>query len=310
MKPITFRDVGGARKTISRSAVKIAWRWFVRFITTGMMLFPLMAGAQTFGDQGVKKVTEYGAGNLVDIAAGRVPGYSAVHKFGNNLACSTSEEDIWSQGGQYQFPISTSVVQIAAGGNAADTAAGAGARSIQIEGLGTDWLPASARLDTNGASASLVSTVAFSRVNRAFVVDVGTYSSVIASAANVGQITVISTETGHTMVAIVAAKGQSQMGIFTIPANKTGYLMSAQFNTSATISTTVSIYKRENADDVTTPFSPKRLVTKSDELRGSDNHEFRVPIKILAKTDIWATCLAASGSPAATAEFDIVLEDN
>ena len=315
MKPISFRDVRGTRKTIAHSPAKIAWRWLVRFFTTGLMLSPLFLQAQSFERPGATPIYSTSTINVFDddgigIVSGRMPGKKAIHKFGNNVACSTTEEDIWAAGGQYPFQISTSVVQIQAGGNAADTAAGAGAQKIVIEGLGTDWTEISNEIATNGANASLVSTSAFIRVNRAYVVDVGTYSNVTATASNVGDITIISTGTGNILAAIRATKGQTQNSAYTVPAGKTGYLVGAQFNTSATISTTVSIYKRENADDVTTPFSPKRLVSQSDELRGSDNHEFRVPIKILAKTDIWATCLAASGSPAATAEFDIVLEDN
>lgn len=307
-KPLTITRENGTQEWIGfqPSLGARLLRWFAGiFAVVLVAAVPAMA---QFNQGGATRGGSPGGG--IDIAVGNLPGYSSLHKFGNNTACSIVEEDIWLAGGQYQFPISTSVVQIVSGGNAADTAAGTGARSIQIEGLGTDWRMASARLDTAGASASLVSTVAFIRVNRAFVVDIGTYSSIIASAANVGLITVISTATGNTVVAIGAAKGQSQMGIYTIPAGKTGYLVSTQFNVSATISTTVSLYKRENADDVVSPFSSKRLLVQNDELRGVDDRELIVPVKLSAKTDIWATCLAVSGTPAATVEFDIIMKDD
>jgi hypothetical protein len=87
-------------------------------------------------------------------------------------------------------------------------------------------------------------------------------------------------------------------------------MVNLAFNTSATISTTVSMYRRENADDVVTPFSPKRLISQHDELRGVDNGSIHSPVRLSAKTDIWATCLAVSGTPAASVDYDIILEDN
>lgn len=56
MKPITFRDAAGRKHTIKHSPLKIAWRWLVRLITTGMMLLPLMANAQTYFKPGITPV--------------------------------------------------------------------------------------------------------------------------------------------------------------------------------------------------------------------------------------------------------------
>lgn len=61
MKAITFRDARGIKKTVKHSPFKIAWRWLVRFITTGLMLFPLIAFGQSFTDVGLKKIDHAGA---------------------------------------------------------------------------------------------------------------------------------------------------------------------------------------------------------------------------------------------------------
>lgn len=246
----------------------------------------------------------------IELAAGRVAGYSAIHKFGMNPACSTSEEDVWGQGGDYQFQTSTSVVRIRAGGNAADTAAGLGARSIRIEGLDGNFNFQTNLLATNGASASLVSTGAFIRVNRAYVVDIGTTAVSATAGGNVGDIVVESTATGHAVISILASRGQSQAALYTIPANKTGWLLSASVNVSGNKPTSIYVYRRENADDFTSPYSSRRVIDGFDELQGFADHPYPIPTILRAKTDIWFTCKTLSGASVTSVDFDIVLENN
>ena len=58
------------------------------------------------------------------------------HQFGRNVACGTSYTPV-SDIGVYRTPQvgSATALRIKAGGNAADTAAGAGARSVRLTGI-------------------------------------------------------------------------------------------------------------------------------------------------------------------------------
>lgn len=69
------------------------------------------------------------------LAAGAWPEVTSDRKFGDNPAVGTTYEIIESGGGVYPWPTSAQPVRIRAGGNAADTAGGAGARSILVTGL-------------------------------------------------------------------------------------------------------------------------------------------------------------------------------
>ena len=103
----------------------------------------------------------------LDVARNRWSAITSVHKFGENPAVGTTEEDIWFGGGLYNWLQSAATVRIAAGGNAADDSAGAGAREIQVEGLDSNWDEATELITTNGASASTATSTSFIRVNRA-----------------------------------------------------------------------------------------------------------------------------------------------
>ena len=77
---------------------------------------------------------------LTEVERGNVEGYSLVHKYGRNPAVGNGSEDgILQAAANFTFRTSATTFRIAAGGNAADTSAGAGAREITIQGI-TDAL--------------------------------------------------------------------------------------------------------------------------------------------------------------------------
>ena len=72
-------------------------------------------------------------------------------------------------------------LRIKAGGNAADTAAGAGCREITITGLDSTGLVISAALATAGASASAATTASFFRINSIDITAMGTALSTMST---------------------------------------------------------------------------------------------------------------------------------
>jgi len=242
----------------------------------------------------------------LDVSRGVIDGHSGVLKFGRNEAVSTIEEDIWSPGGIYPFPTAAEAVRVKAGGNAADNARGSGAHAVMIEGLDQNWTEASEAVTLAGSRAGATTQTRFIRVFRAYVTDVGTYGG-----NNIGNIDIESTTSLNTLCRIAAGVGQSQMAIYTIPAGKTGYLKRLHLVTESSANGNFRIWQRKNADDVTAPFSGKRLVFATDNLNRLFQVEYTHYMSFPAKTDIWVSGSVRGGNKTSmAASFDLILVDN
>jgi len=242
----------------------------------------------------------------LNVSRGVIDGYSGVRKFGRNEAVSTVEEDIWSAGGIYPFPTVAEPVRVRAGGDAADSARGSGARAVMIEGLDQNWTEASEAVTLAGSRAGAPTQTRFIRVYRVYVTDVGTYGG-----NNIGNINIESTSSLDTLSRIAAGIGQSQMAIYTIPAGKTGYLKRLHLVTESSANGTFRIWQRANADDVTAPFSGKRLVFATDNLNRLFEVEYKHYVSFPAKTDIWVSGKVRGGNKTTmAASFDLILVDD
>ena len=90
------------------------------------------------------------------VAEGKVPGREIVNKFGSNAAVPNGVFEIVSSlSVPYEgFLSAPSTVRIKAGGDAADTAAGAGAQSVFVEGIDDSLARVLVEIPTAGALAS------------------------------------------------------------------------------------------------------------------------------------------------------------
>lgn len=157
------------------------------------------------------------------VVAGAVPGYSRVLKLGRNPAV-TAPEDLWNGGGTYTG-LPAGVVNTVAetlqvfSSNAADTAAGTGARTVQIEGLGSNGLYLAETVTLNGVTPVLT-------INRFYRANVGTVQSAGSGGVNAGTITARhSTTTANIFMIMPIGTNRTVVGAYTIPANCTGYLL-------------------------------------------------------------------------------------
>jgi len=248
------------------------------------------------------QIQRYSFDQLQMIAEGLDPSRSIVHKFGLNAAIGTTLEDIWTPGGVYPWPQAAETVRIKSGGNAADTAAGNGARSIRVMGLDENWELAQEDIVTAGAGASDPTDTTFIRVFRAYVLDVGVYG-----AANTGAIDIENTTSTNVLAQIPAGIGQTEMTHYTIPADKKGYLMDMTIHIGSSVAASLNLVQRQNADDVTVPFTGKRLVARNLTLLtdvGHQLHRWEFP----EKTDIWVEGSSASSS-SASISYGLILVD-
>ena len=243
---------------------------------------------------------------LIEVAKGNIAGHSMVHKFGRNTATSGSWEHIsllpFSTTDFRQSAIS---MRVKAGGNAADTAAGAGAREITIQGIDSNFAELSEAVATAGASASAATSATFWRVHRAWVSAVGTYT-----AANTAVVTIEDSGSGADFLTIGTEEGQSQYTGWTVPLGKTAYLLSVHVTTDGAKAADFRVMTRKNIDDIAAPMNSVRLKLYWDGVLGNFVYkplgpEFSLP----EKSDIWVEALASTPSEV-TCDFELLVVDD
>jgi hypothetical protein len=239
----------------------------------------------------------------LETAKGQIAGHTSFHKWGGNPDVGTGAyEALWSGGGSYTgFLTAADTVRVKAGGNAADTAAGAGARTVKIYGLDENWALANETVTTAGASASSSTTTTFIRVFRVLVVNVGSYG-----ASNVGAITIETT--GGTVVAhIPAGDAITQQCIYTVPANHVLMIDAFRFDVFANKTAKIRFRERHNANDTATPTS-FHTVSTWEGATGIAQLAASPPYAFNEYTDVLVEAIADGGAATSCyAEMDGIL---
>lgn len=235
------------------------------------------------------------------VALDLLQGVRQVHKFGRSDSVGTTEAVI-AAGSSSPFLAAASAVRVRAGGNAADTAGGAGARTLTISGLDGSMMEASETVALAGASASAATTTLFFRVFRAFVGEAGTY----ATPYNTGDI-VVETTGGVELATVKAARAQTQIAFYTVPAGYTALLLAVAVRVGGTKTCTFRMYQRRDAGTVTAPVQARRLVQEWPGVSGAITDEHATWEAFPAGTDLIMTGEAPVGSTSADAEFELLL---
>lgn len=221
----------------------------------------------------------YPTGTL-EVSRGLVDGVTAINLIGRNLDITTSYEPICA-GGIIHMPQipDAGPVRIRAGGDAADSPTGAGARTIGIAGLDPTGERIINLLSTNGVSASAFTTDSFWRVNEVFVVESGNYPvDQTPPAGNVGTIT-IEDAAGNAFAVIAATSGlgraRSQIGAFHVPAGHNYYLEDIGFSTDDSANRVDLVgMARPNANLTAPPYTP--FITFFEKRNFGDATEYRL----------------------------------
>ena len=224
------------------------------------------------------------------VAQGVHPGVSHINKFGYNTSVGTSYEVICDLG-THHYPTSAAVASIVSS-DAADSSAGTGARTVEVQGLDGDYAEVTETVTMNG-TAAVSTTNSFIRIFRVRVKTAGT------SETNVGNITLT---IGSNIARITAGQGQTLMAVYTVPANKTAFLLKFQGSLSKNQEANFQLRAR----DFNNGWNVKGLWGTFAE---GVTYDYPVPLKFLEKTDI-----EIRGKAGATSEmgaiFDLVLVDN
>lgn len=249
-------------------------------------------------------------GEAVTIAAaGGSPYRFVAHKFGRNTTAAAGDA-VWETGGAYPYLTysAASAMRVKAGGNAADDSAGAGARTVTIQGLDENFEIATETVTLAGISASSATTTTFSRVLRVFVATAG------ANRVNTGAIVIENSGGTADYATITAGKSQSQIGFLTVPAGYQAWLTHVTFSTdsaSATATIDLEAWSRSSADTVAAPFPAARLFDNLPALsreNGAMEIDYEEPIRFDEKTDIWFEATPSTGTPVVAVQFTILFE--
>lgn len=219
------------------------------------------------------------------------------HGFGFGHSVGTSFEPITSAG-VLNWLTAASAVRIKAGGNANDTAAGTGARSVLIHGLDANFEPITETVVTAGALASDAPSQNFIRVWRAEVATVGTYGGTNTAVID------IETTGGTLLIEIGGGESHSEFGAFTVPANRTIRLHQVFMFAEATKETTFKMLERKNADIISAPFSPAELEFQAPGVANEANLDLRFTKDFPAKCDVWFEAKHASGTGDVSVDFE------
>ena len=176
-------------------------------------------------------------GTIVDfyteVARGNVVGAKIIHKFGSNQDVDVGVEDVWEQGGLINWPASALTMN-ATSSSTADDSAGTGCRTLVIEGLDATLLEISETVILDG-QVIVTTGNDYRRINRVYC---STFGSGMENAGTVYIFTGTET-TGVPDTAtliyttIFPDHGQTLQAFYTVPADKTAYLLDGTLSTDA-----------------------------------------------------------------------------
>ena len=220
--------------------------------------------------------------NRIDIARGLVRGVSHINKFGYNPTVGSSFESVIDASNLYTYIASAGTAQATSSDTSDDNGG-----TVLVSGLNANYEEVSETLTIGGAAGS----IQFFRVFRALLLTANTGST------NTGIITI--TADSKTTAQILAGKGQTLMALYTIPANKKGYLMKLHGNLEKAKESEFQIMARPFGG----AFNVKGKFGSSGDVV---NYDYPVPLEFDEKTDIEVR-VKAGATTGAGAIFDLLL---
>lgn len=191
---------------------------------------------------------------------GDVDGYEIISKFGALTSGTTAITPVCSSG-FYRTPTSLTSLEIVSTDNTNDKAGGAGALTVTVIGIGTGWADLTETVTLNGTTAVALSNQ-FLRVHRMFVASSGAYATQ-TNASHASTITLRESGGGATWATINAegsfGLGQSLIGAYSVASGYKALIFPTSISIESNKAASVFFFSRENADDVTTPYSPLRV---------------------------------------------------
>lgn len=194
---------------------------------------------------------------ILEVAKGNVSGHSVVAVEGRSDSLTTTESDIWLQGGTLVYFTSASTLKFTST-SASDTAAGTGARTVLVEGLDANYAPISEIITLNGQTA--VTTVnSYLRLLDFIVLTAGSAEN------NVGNIYAFKSSGASTagvpntasdiQAKAAPSSNRSRSSHYTVPVGKTAHFLGGYASVAGSKTLTFKLRVRTFGGVFTTGFS-------------------------------------------------------
>jgi hypothetical protein len=225
-------------------------------------------------------------------------GWEYVIKFGANADLDAADGEIlvWQFGTAYPYQTSAQSLEVVSS-DANDTSAGSGAQQVLIQGLDGDYNKIQEVVIMNDLTP-VTTANQYLRIFRMRVAVAG------SGAENAGNVDVRLTGGGDVLGRMSAGEGTTELALYTIPANHTGYITGASFTTDAAAGANVLIRLRARlfgtgAWNVVN----RRAVNRQFELKPQTAYYNKIP----ARTDLAVTAETASNNVEIDASFEILV---
>lgn len=245
----------------------------------------------------------------LDVSRGNVQGVRVVHVFGRNTAIGETFTPV-TRSGVYRTPqvSGATALRIKAGGNAADTANGSGARAVSLVGINAAGDLIEETLATAGASASAPTAKTFIRLLDAQVVSSGTYATQ-AAPSHVGNI-VIEAAAGGADWALISdgsfPRGDTEIGVYTTPKGRSAYVQSIRLASDADKKANIVLFKRSGILEIAAPYSAMTLVAEFPAVSGSVTVDYDPPLAFPELTDFGFLASVSASTVDVTVAFDVI----
>lgn len=241
----------------------------------------------------------------LQVARSQIAGHESNFKFGFNPDIDDALETIWAQGGLYSYLSAATILKVSSS-STDDTAAGTGARTVEIFGLDGNYNEISETVTLNGQTA-VNTTNSYLRINRGIVRSAGSGGK-NAGVIYAGTGTVTAGVPANTYLSIAIGDNQTLMALWTVPAGYTAFLLQTDV-TVATVQNNKYCMAKLVARPYGEVFQVKDVFVKS---QGSTTQVYSIPIRFDEKTDLeWRAIGDSAGADIAiSAAMDILYIKN
>ena len=156
---------------------------------------------------------------ILEVARGKIQGYTYVRRGGINRDIDAAATEDICPGGTINWQTSAVAMEIISTDVDDVASTGTGARTVKVVGLDSSWNEQLETISMNGTTA-VASVNNYRFVDRAEIVTTG------SSETNEGDITVRTVSGSNAVAVMPAGYGQNWTAAYTIPAGKTGFLVS------------------------------------------------------------------------------------
>ena len=246
------------------------------------------------------------------LADNKIRGASVDFVFGRNVDVGTVAFEPVSQGGIFWTPqVAGATTLYVVSDDANDDEAGTGAKEITLVGINSSGAIITEALDTAGTSNSSATSNSFMRLLKAYVSASGTYATSTA-ASHAGKISIKTL--GNVTVGEISdnnfARGTTQIGVYTIPAGKKGFIEYMSMTVASNKTANIAMFKRGNILETTAPYTAMEVIGEFPGVEGFAEFNPSSPINGLeGPCDIGFMAIGLGQAADVSVGFELILKD-